>query len=306
MPNLETAADELVRKLTSVESEVQEAHESFAALTAQVATLGDEVDEHWSELVRAVGELVAKAQAEQEALARETGESAQAVATLESTAQRAEEAAASGLDAGETGTRQLADQVREHRGPVESASEAGEKSLQALGQQAEALSTQLEQVLQEGREFLTGEVAEELEAMRDAIADRFAEMRTTLVEECAGALQTAYDEWSSRLDEVLQTVESEGFEAARENAEEVATWALAECAAGHQAEFDRLHEVAEVVRAALRTLTEDVAECATDVGEEGAGALEEALEQTQQALLGMVAALDACRGQMGSYSFVDL
>ena len=306
MANLEVAADELVRKLTSVTDEVNEAHERFATLTGQVAALAGEVDQEWAELVRAAGELVAKAQAEQETLARETGESVQALAALEGTAERGEEAVATGLEAAENGTKDLAEVIRQHRPPVESAGEAGERSLQALGEQAEALGTQLEQVLQEGRDFLTGEVAAELDTLRDAIADRFAEMRTTLVEECGGALQTAYDDWSARLGEVLETIEQEGFQAARENAEEVVGWALSECATAHEEELNRLRDVAEVVQGALRSLEEDLAECATDVGEEGAEALEQALAEAQQALAGMIAALDGCRQEMSSYSFVDM
>jgi ABC-type transporter Mla subunit MlaD len=306
MANLEVAADELVRKLKSVEDEVNEAHERFATLSGQVSALGDQVDQDWAALAGAVAELVEKAKAEEETLARETQESAQALATLDSTAQRAQEAASTGLEAAENGTTQLGDAIRQHVPAVESVSEAGERSFQALGEQAEAIGSQIEQVLQEGRDFLTNEMAAELEAMRDDVAERFAEMRTTLVEECAGALQTAYDDWSAKLDEVVQTIEQDGFQAARENAEEVVSWAITECTTAHEEEFNRLLELAEVVRGALRTLKDDVGECATDVGEEGGQALEQALAETQQALVAMIGALDGCRQVMTSYSFVDM
>src|SRR5687768_5927116 len=109
MANLEVAADELVRKLTAVTDEVNAAHERFATLTGQVAARGGEVDQEWAERVRAARELVAKAQVEQETLARETGESVQALAALEGTGERGEEAAATGLDAAENGTKELAE-----------------------------------------------------------------------------------------------------------------------------------------------------------------------------------------------------
>jgi uncharacterized protein YukE len=306
MPNLEVAADELVRKLKSVDEEVAEAHDRFDALKTQIGALGGQVDQDWVDLARAVAELVAKAQEERATLGRETQETAQALATLEGTAERAEEAATAGLDAAENGSKQLGDAIRERDPQVDSLSEAGERSFEALGEQAESIATQLEQVLQEGRDFLTGDVVATLEAAREEIAERFAEMRTTLVEECAGALRTAYDDWSARLDEVLQAVEEDGFQAARENAQEVVTWALTECATAHEEELDRLREVANTVQGALRELKDEVGECATDVGAEGRQALEQALAETQQALLGMVGALDACRQVMCSYSFVEM
>jgi gas vesicle protein len=306
LANLEVAADELVRKLRTVDGELEQAHERFTELKQKLGTLGEGLDDDWVELARAVAELVGKAGEELSTLGNEAQESASAVSGAESMAQGATDALTGALDSAETGTNQLADGVAAHGPQVDAAAAAGEEMFEALGTQAEEAGQQLAQVLQEARDFLTGEVAAALHTMEGDIADRFAEMRTTLVEECGGALQNAYDEWSSRLDEVLETVSDDAFEAAHANGQEVVEWALGECAKKHDEEFDQLMQVAAVVREAVRALQEDVAEATTDVGEEGRNALDQALAETQAALVGMVGALDACRQVMSNYSFCQV
>lgn len=307
MANLEVAADELVRKLKSVDDEVEEARQSFTTLKSQLDSLGDQVDTDWVELARAVGELVEKAQEELGTLGGEAQETTQEVANLEGAGHGAQEAAEGGLQAAEEGTTQFTTAVTERVPQMESAAEAGEQTFEALSQQAEEVSSQLAQVLQEARDFLTGDVVSALETMQSELADRFQEMRTTLTEECTTALQNSYDEWSGHLDEVLQTVEEDGFQAAQEQAQEVVEWALGEAATGHEQEVERLLEVVGVVQEALQTLRDEgIGESRTDVGEEGRNALDQALSETQSALVGMIGALDACRQVMSNYSFVSM
>lgn len=307
MANLEVAADELVRKLKSVDGEVEEARQGFTTLKGQIDSLGDELDEDWIELARAVGDLVEKAQEELATLGSEAQETAQAVANLEPMGQSAQQAAEAGLGAAEEGTSSFSEAINARGPQMNSAAEAGEQTFQALSQQAEEIATQLEEVMQATRDFLTGQVVEAFETMQGEIADRFDEMRTTLMEECTTALQNSYDEWSERLDEVLTTIEDEGFSAAQEQAVEVVDWALGEAATGHEQELERLLQVVATVEQALQTLRdENVGESRTDVGEEGRNALEQAMAETQAALEGMIAALDAVRQTMSEYSFVQL
>jgi ABC-type transporter Mla subunit MlaD len=306
LANLEVAADELVRKLRTVDGELEQAHDRFSELKEKLGTLGDGLDEDWIEVARAVGELVEKAGEELSTLGAEAQETGSAVSGVEGMGQGASEAFTGALDGAETGTNQLADAVTARGPQVDAAAQAGEQMFEALGQQAEQAGEQLAQVLQEARDFLTGEVATALQTMESEIADRFSEMRTTLVEECGGALQTAYDEWSGRLDEVLQAVAEEGFEAAHEQGQEVVEWALSECAKKHDEELDQLLQVAEAVREALNTLQEEVSESTTDVGEEGRNALAQALSETQAALVAMIGAVDTCRQVMSNYSFCQV
>jgi hypothetical protein len=305
--NLEVAADELVRKLKSVDDEVEEARQGIGRLKGQIESLGDDLDEEWVEVARAVGELVEKAQEELATLGNEAQETTQAVANLEPVGQGAQEAVESGVGAAGQGTIAFGDAVNQRGPQVDSAAEAGEQTFQGLSQQAEEIATNLEEVLQQAREFLTGGAVSALETMQGEIADRFDEMRTTLTQECTTALQTAYDDWSEKLDEVLATVEEEGFGAAQTQGQEVVDWALGEAATGHEQELERLLEVVGVVQEALQTLRdENVDESKTDVGEEGRNALSQAVAETETALAGMSAALDAVRQVLSNYSFVQL
>jgi uncharacterized phage infection (PIP) family protein YhgE len=305
--NLEVAADELVRKLKSVDDEVEEARQGFTTLKGQIDSLGDGLDDDWIELARAVGELVEKAQEELGTLGNEAQETTQAVANLEPMGQSAQQAAEAGLGAAEEGTSSFSEAINARGPQMDSVAEGGEQVFQQLSQQAEEISGQLDEVMQAARDFLTGDVVSAFETMQGEIADRFDEMRTTLMEECTTALQNSYDEWSGHLDEVLSTVEDEGFAAAEAQAQEVVEWALTEAATGHEQELERLLQVVATVEEALQTLRDEhIAESRTDVGEEGRNALEQAMAETQAALEGMIGALDACRELMSNYSFVQL
>ena len=307
MANLEVAADELVRKLKAVDDEVEEARQGITRLKGQIDSLGDELDDEWTSVARAVSELVEKAQEELGTLGTEAQETTQAVANLEPMGQSAQEAAEGGLEAAEQGTNAFSDAVNQRGPQIDSAAEAGEQTFQALSQQAEEVSTQLEEVLQQAHDFLTGDVVSAFETMQSEITDRFDEMRTTLTQECTTALQEAYDDWSGRLDEVLATVEEEGFEAAEAQAQEVVDWALTETATGHEQELERLLEVVGIVQEALQTLRdESIGESKTDVGDEGRNALDQAITETETALSGMIGALDAVRQVLSNYSFVQL
>lgn len=307
MANLEVAADELVRKLKAVDDEVEEARQGITRLKGQIDSLGDELDNEWIEVARAVGELVEKAQEELGTLGSEAQETAQAVANLEPMGQSAQQAAETGLEAVEQSTNAFGDAVNQRGPQIDTAAEAAEQIFQSLGQQAEEMSSNLEEVLQQARDFLTGGVVSALETMQSEIADRFDEMRTTLTQECTTALQESYDDWSEKLDEVLATVEEEGFAAAQAQGQEVVDWALAETATEHEQELERLLEVVGIVEEALQTLRdENIGESKTDVGEEGRNALNQALAETQTALEGMIAALDACKQTLSNYSFVQL
>lgn len=307
MSNLETAADELVLKLGAVDGEIEEAHQRFTSLRERLATLGEQVDADWVELARQVAAVVDKAQEERATLERASQEAEQAVAEAEAGLRAAGEQAGALLEASEGRASALAAHVREHEPRLEDlVDQAAEAPLRALAERAGEVGTELEEALHDARDFLQDEVEPSLQSAREAVEGRFAELRTTLSEECGTALQSAFDDWSQKLDEVRDLVEESGFEAAQAQAREVVDWALAECGRTHQEELERLLAVAAVVHEALEGLREDAAECRTDVGEEGGEALVRALAEATEALQQMISALDAVKQVMASYTFVQM
>jgi hypothetical protein len=306
--NLELAADELVRKLKSVDEDVAGARETLTRLTGQVASLGEGLDEEWIAVAKAAADLVEKAGEELALLGREAQETAQAVAELEGTGRASQEAAEAGLAAAHDGTESLTQAV-EQRGPqMDSAAEGGDQSLDALEKQAAEVAAALEQVGQQVRDFLTGDVVQSLEAMQVAIAERFEALRTTIAEEHPAALRQAYESWAERLEEVLGLVEEDGFAAMQIQGQQVVDWAFGELASEHGPELELLVDVAGMVDRTLGKLhAETVPASHDDVsGDEGARALAQAMAETGAALAGMITALEACRQTMAGYSFVQL
>ena len=308
MANLEVAADELVRKLKSVDDEVAEARQALARLKGQVESLGDSLDEQWIEVAKAVAGLVETAGEELAALGQEAQEATQAVATLEGVAHAAEESAQADLEAAEQGTTSLTQSVEARAPQMDALAESGDQVLAALEAQAGEIATRLEQVMQQARDFLTGEVVTALETMQTELADRFEAVRAKLTEECATLVRNGYEEWAERLEEVLSLVEEEGFTAMQIQGQECHDWAMDELEPEYEGETQLLLDMAGLVRRMLETLRDEgLPEAADQVGgDEGARALAQAVTETQSALAGMLEALDACREVLSRFSFVDL
>jgi hypothetical protein len=145
-----------------------------------------------------------------------------------------------------------------------------------------------------------------LQDVQEQIEDHVSELRDTLVTECGNALQAAYDDWSAKLDEVLDTIEEDAFDAAKDHVQAVVEYALEKCSEAHAKEFDALVEVVDLVDEALSTMKDEVGECQTDVGQEGKDALDTGLQETEQALASALEALDQVRDLLARYTFVSM
>lgn len=303
---LETAADELVRKLRAVDGEVEIAHDRFAELKKDVSSLGDQIDAAWTDLAKQVAELVEKAEEETASIQRECDEAGKALAQLEGGARSAQSNAASALQQAESSTAEFGDYVRQKEEPLDRlVTEAAEKTFESLGERADEVASEMERALEEAKDFLADEVTSSLEEMQEQIGDRLSALRDTLVDECGSALQAAYDDWSAKLDEVVDLVEEEGFEATKDNAKEVVAHALEECSKAHETELENLLKVAELVEEALKTVVTDVEERRSELAE-AKGDLDGGLEETKQALADALEALDEVKQLLASYTFVSV
>jgi DNA anti-recombination protein RmuC len=305
---LETAADELVRKIRSVEGEVETATERLDDLKKQASALGGQIDDAWTELARQVGELMDKAEEERVAIQRNCEEAAQAVAQLEGGARGTRESAASALEQVQASTNtEFADAIRLKQEPLDQlVTQAAEDTFESLGERAGEVASELEQALGEARDFLADEVVASLEEMQGQIEERLSAMRETLVEDCGSAIQEAYDDWSAKLDEVVGTVEEKGFDAAQDHAKEVVDYALEQCAQAHEAELERLMQVVQLVEEALDTVKTDVEGRRGSLAEDGKEALDDGANETKQALADALEALDQVKQLLASYTFVAM
>jgi uncharacterized phage infection (PIP) family protein YhgE len=305
---LETAADELVRKIRSVEGEVETAHDRLADLKQQASTLGDQIDAAWTELARQVAELADKAEEERAAIQRECEEAMRAVAQLEGGARGARESAVPALEQVQVSTTtEFADAIRQKEEPLDQlVAQGAEDTFESLGERAGEVATDLEQALGEARDFLADEVVSSLEEMQGQIEERLSTLRETLVDECGSAVQAAYDDWSAKLDEVVDKVEEEGFEAAKDHAKEVVEYALDQCAQAHEKELERLMQLVQLVEEALDTVKTDVEGHRDNVSQDGKDALDEGVSETKQALADALEALDQVKQLLASYTFVSM
>jgi chromosome segregation ATPase len=302
---LEDAAQELVDMLEALDTECQAAQKTFADHHEDLSDLDGQIASDWNALNEEVTTFL-EAVTEQTGLLAQDGQEA----ASELLALRGEtEAAQSGAEGEIVGSRDDLAALAEHLRSLEPSIDAvvasgAEAPFTALRELADDVREQLERAVTEAREFLE-EVAREVEATALAVEERSEELRAHVAEECTATLQTAYDAWAGHVGELEELVKDK-LEELPGNAREVVEYAMTECVRHHQEEFDEVLALVPDIERAIGELKETIDETATDIGEEGFGALDRGLGGLGESLTRTTEALDRVKALLASYTFVAL
>jgi hypothetical protein len=302
---LEDAAQELVDTLEALDAECQAAQKTFADHHQDLSELDGQIASDWNALNEEVTSFL-EAVSEQAGLLAQDGQEAEnELAALRGEA----EAAQSGAEAEIVGSRDDLTALAEHLRALEPSIDAivasgAEAPFTALRELAEDVREQLERAVAEAREFLE-EVAREVEATAQAVEERSEELRAHVAEECTATLQTAYDAWEGHVEELEELVKGK-LEELPENAREVVEYAMTECVKGHEEEIEQVLALVPDVERAIGELKDTIDETATDIGEEGFGALDRGLGGLGESLTRTTEALDRVKALLASYTFVAL
>lgn len=307
MATLEDAAEDLVVKLRGLDTEIEESERKLGDLKEKVEETASDVDEEWTALAGAVSSLLATVKEEQERLQQQAQQTHQALTDTQNAVAEDGAEARTEIAQGRSQLEALDGHAAGLEPAVESlAADAGEAPARGLAQRARDLEQELERVVEDARDFLRDEVVPAIEARADDVRQACQELHRLLAEESTAALQKAYDDWESRVDDLEQYVATQGFNASRQHAHNVADYALEQCRTASLQQLDDLQPLLDALGAQLQDLAAG-AQRATDalVAQAGA-ALAQELDGTATSAAAAVGALDAVRALLSSYSFVGM
>ncbi|HET9316590.1 MAG TPA: hypothetical protein VFQ51_13435 [Vicinamibacteria bacterium] len=304
MATLEDAAEELVVRLKGLDSQIEESEHAIHQLRANVDEVAGGVDQDWARLTEAVTSFLDTLREEQERMTEDVREALQATGDARGDVQ--EDGSAARRDIAEAGAD--LDALAQHATALQPGLESlvtgsGEAPARALAARAQEVERELAQALEEAGTFLTDEVRAALDEMADEIRRRCEALKGFL-EERAGELGAATDEFEHKVDELEQYVASNGFQASRDHARAVVEWALAEFAHGSEAPLEGLRAAVGDTVAALQELTAEVAEAGASLAGQGAE-LGSALSGPREAVIGALSALDSVKELLAGLSFMQ-
>jgi hypothetical protein len=302
---LDDAAEALVIKLRGLDSEIEESEHRLGDFRAQIEGASHDVDQEWAALTDAVSSFLAKVHEEQQRLDQETQQALQAAADAQHAVATDGGEAHSAIAEGRAHLDALAQHGTElHRSVETLTTEAGEAPAHNLAQHAAQVEQELTHALEEARDFVRNEVVHGIEEVAHDIRDRCQALHNTLAEEHTHALQAAFDEWESKIEELEEYVATRAFQASHQHAHDVVDYAFRECQTSIAQHLDQLHEfvgllvgqVQELAAEAQRSEDALVARSGTDL----AGGL----QGTCDAVANALSALGSVRELLASYSFV--
>jgi hypothetical protein len=304
---LEDAAEELVSKLKELDHEVEEGAQAISSLGGKLDTATGKIEEEWKALGERVTAFLEKVNEQAERVNTDVNESGQALAELQNGIGSDRSEAGAAVEGARGEVSGLEEHVRAQQAPLEAMiAEQVEAPLEQLAGQAEKVKDSLEQVLSDAREFLENEVVGALTDMGDQIREKVDEVREGPIQECADALEGAYEKWQTALAHMEETVVERSYAAAPDHAQEVIDYALGECKKAYEEGLDDLTGVAEVVEGALDELQQEASRRADALRQEGQEALSSGHGELTQALTEAAGALDAVKQLLASFTFVQM
>ena len=306
MATFETAAEELAKKIATLEEILDKADDRFDDLRKQLGTLEEGINEDFTELVEQARSFFSKLQEERESLAREVNEAGQKVVAAENQVGESRGEVERSLGEAEGSLEGLTGNLTALVPQVESlVAEGAETPSQAIGQMAGDIQTSMTQALDAAREMLDNEVTDELDQMRQDLEDRVEALETS-AREAGERVERAYSEFATRLDEATSLVEDQAFEAAGKHVKEVVDYAVEECAKAHEQEIETLGDMATDLGKLLDGLKDELETSRDRVKEEGQDALRTDMEELTTAVGAAQAALDQVKDLLASYTFVQM
>jgi DNA repair exonuclease SbcCD ATPase subunit len=303
MADLEGAAETALVKAKQLAEQANEAEEVLSSLAQDMEDLRTRIDTGWDSLSGDLRSWLARLQDEKNRLESESDEAGQALEEARDGTATAQAESLEDVQGAASDVSALDAKVDEVPPAVAQLVDQVEEVSRRLSEAVQEIEQQMERSLEAARQFLQDEVVPALESTQEAVQQRAQALGGAAVDECMNALQDKYENWLENLNEVEQKVEG-AFQDAREHVTAVIDYCLDECARRHHQGLDEvvaqvalLGEAAESLAEAIATMESEVAQAGDSLGED--------LDDTQQSLADMTAALEGVRRLLSSYGFVQ-
>jgi chromosome segregation ATPase len=302
----ETAAEDLAKKIATLEDILERSDTRFEELRKELSTLGEGVEQDYEALIQQAQAFFAKLQEEREALAREVGEAGQKVSEAETQVGQSRGEAESALAGAKGSLEALTANLGALSPQVETlVAQGAETPSQGLGQMAGQVETTMQQALDGAKEHLQSEVTDELEQMRKDLDQAVEDLQTAATE--AGAqVDRAYADFASHLVEATELVGEQCFEAAGKHVKEVVQYAVEECGKLHEEEIRLVGDMANDLTRLLEGFKTELDTERDRIRNEGQEPLQTDMGELTTAVGAAQTALDQVKALLASYTFVQM
>jgi uncharacterized protein YukE len=303
---LDEAADALAVKLQGLDSEIEASEHSLEELRGRIDAATHEVEQEWTGLTEAVSSFLQKVHDEQERLAHQAQE------TLPATTDAQHALATTGTEAraqiaeGRANLEGLAQHAGGLVPIVESlGKDSGEAPAKSLAERAAQIEQELTQAVDEASHFLRDELVPEIEQAGQEMRERAQALHDALTDEYLASLQTTFDDWESKVDELEAYVAGEGFKTSHEHAQAVVEYAMEECQTAFTHQLDELRQLVQTMAGEVHELVAETQRAAETIVDHGGAELVVGLDTTRQAVDKAATALGTARDLLVSHRFME-
>jgi chromosome segregation ATPase len=230
MATLEDAADDLVIKLRSLDSEIEESEQQLADLRARIQHVEEEVQREWTAFEAALSAFIERVEGQETRLDQAASsileETTEALAAIRPQHVELRDM----LNAGQAQLAGLTAQVAAREPELASLADAdGLQPAQALQQFVSRQAAATEKAAGSVQRFLEDTVSAELVQDAQDVRAEIQYIMDWMTEQAAAALQSAFDEWEGKADELEDLVAAQAFFASHTHARDALAKVLDAC-----------------------------------------------------------------------------
>lgn len=230
MATLEDAADDLVIKLKSLDSEIEESERQLADLRARIQHVEEEVQREWTAFEAAVSAFIDKVEGQESRLDQAASSSLEEATEALAAIRPQHVEVRDKLNVGQAQLAGLTAQVAAREPELASLADAdGLQPAQALLQFANRQAAVMEKAGGSVQRFLENTVAAELEQDASDVRAEGQHIKDWMADDAADALQSAFDDWDGKADELDDLVSAQAFFASHAHAQDALAKVLDEC-----------------------------------------------------------------------------
>lgn len=306
MATFESAAEDLAKKIATLDEILDKADDRFDELQKQLTTLEEGINDEFKDVVEQAQSFFTKLQEEREALNREVNEAGQRVSQAEGQVAQSRGEAEGELESAKGQLEALTQSVNGLEPQVESlAVQGAEEPSQAIVQMAGELTTNVQQALDSAQSLLEGEVSDELDQMRTDLEQRVEALKTA-VQEAEQEIDQAHTDFAARVDEATQLVQQQAFEAAGNHIKEVVQYAIEETGKACDEQIAELTQLSTDLASLLAGLKAELEAARGKIQDEGQEPLHGDMDELTAAVGSAQGALDQVKALLASYTFVQM
>lgn len=306
MATFEDAAEELMLKLRGLEDEISESEQRLEDLTGRMVSVKEDLEEDWNDLTESVESFLKKVGEESDELDQHADTTLQAVNDAHNAVGENATNARNEIGQAVADLDALGQQANGHAENVEPLVHDGvETPAQSLEARAKELETELGKLVDEARDFLTGDVVPALEQLATDVTERCEALQKSLAEERAEPLQHVFDEWSGHIDELESYVLTQGYESSHQHALDVVEYVMDECETASRAKIESLTQVVSLLEGQLARFATEMERAGKDLTDQAGARLLRELDEAKDAAERAVSGLDRVKQELASRSFMD-